>query len=68
MSNFYDRLLEEKAQLDEKIEKLECFVNSDNFKELDETNKNLLNIQLPAMKTYSNILETRIIGTRPNDR
>lgn len=61
MNTFKERLLEEQQQLNEKIEKLESFTLSDKFKEVDEVQMSLLNIQLIAMKTYSQILLERIV-------
>lgn len=60
MSTFKERLLEEKAQLNEKIEKLETFVASENFQKIEAVQMSLLNAQLFAMKTYSQILVERL--------
>ena len=61
MSTFKERLIEEKAQLQEKIEKLESFVQSDNFQKIDAVQMSLLNCQLFAMQTYNQILIERIV-------
>jgi TPP-dependent indolepyruvate ferredoxin oxidoreductase alpha subunit len=58
--DFYKRLLAEKEELDSKIEKLEQFYNSTKINSIDEAQKDLLGIQLPAMKTYRTILSVRI--------
>ena len=50
----------ENDTLADKIYKLECFINTQNFTDLDKTNRNLLETQLVAMSTYSHILVTRI--------
>jgi len=60
MSTFKERLVEEKAQLDEKIEKLEAFTLSENFQKIEAVQMSLLNAQLFAMKTYSQILAERL--------
>lgn len=60
MSNFKDRLLEEKQQLDERREKLSGFQSSDKFAEIDPVQQTLLNIQAQAMATYSQCLAERI--------
>lgn len=61
MSDFKTRLLEEKQQLDDKIEKLNSFLDSDKVGEIDVVQLTLLNVQVKAMKTYSQILLERII-------
>lgn len=60
MSTFKERLIEEKLQLDEKIEKLEAFTLSEHFQKLEAVQMSLLNTQLFAMKTYSQILVERL--------
>ena len=60
MSTFKDRLLTEKAELDEKRSKLESFQTSDKFKDIDPVQMSLLNIQSQAMTTYSQCLLERI--------
>lgn len=49
MSDFKSRLIEEKAQLDERLEKLEVFLNSDGFQNIAAVQQTLLNIQVNAM-------------------
>lgn len=61
MSTFKDRLIDEKTQLDEKITKLEAFVESENFKKIEAIQMSLLNIQLNAMHTYSQCLLERLV-------
>lgn len=65
MSDFKDRLIDEKIELDKKTEKLESFFDSDTFKGLDKTNQGLLTIQHSAMQTYSECLRQRIINLIP---
>lgn len=60
MSDFKQRLVEEKAQLNERIEKLEAFQSSEKFNEIDPVQMTLLNCQVHAMRTYSQILLERI--------
>lgn len=60
MSDFKTRLLDEKAQLDDKREKLQSFLGSDKFVQIDSVQQRLLNIQILAMDTYSQCLLERI--------
>lgn len=60
MSTFYDRLLEEKTQLDERKEKMDAFLSSEAAKNIDGVQLSLLNIQSQAMATYSQCLLERI--------
>ena len=61
MSDFKTRLLDEKAQLDEKIAKLVDFQMSENFQKINSTQQTLLNVQVKAMDTYSQVLLERIV-------
>ena len=61
MSTFKERLIEEKAQLSEKHEKLVEFIASENFHKIDPVQMTLLNIQEKAMQTYSQCLLERIV-------
>lgn len=62
MSNFRDRLVDEKAQLEERAAKLQSFINDDSsaFNSLDPAQKSLLKVQLQAMLTYDRCLFERI--------
>jgi len=60
MSDFKTRLLEEKAQIDERLEKLKAFQESDAFQGISPIQQTLLNIQANAMATYSQTLLERI--------
>lgn len=60
MSTFKDRLIEEKAQLDERRTKLEAFKATDAFQGIDPIQQSLLNIQSQAMLTYSQCLLERM--------
>lgn len=61
MNTFLERLKVEKTELDEKIEKLLAFSNSEKFKEIDSEQQTLLNIQLKIMESYSQILLERLV-------
>ena len=60
METFKERLIQEKAELDEKIDKLSAFINGDNFVKIEAVQQSLLSVQLRAMQTYSLILVERI--------
>lgn len=60
MSNFRERLTKEKKELDEKIEKLDKFIASDAYDDIEGMQMSLLNIQLTAMMTYSQCLLERV--------
>ena len=61
MSDFKERLKEEKTDLNEKMQKLRDFIASENFKKIDNVQMTLLNIQIKAMETYSQCLLERIV-------
>jgi DNA-binding protein H-NS len=65
MSDFKTRLLDEKAQLDERLEKLQAFQASDGFQNIAAVQQTLLNVQANAMATYSQILLERIAWLEP---
>lgn len=60
METFKDRLIKEKADLDDKVAKLSDFLASEKVKDIPSQQVTLLNVQLPAMETYSQILLERI--------
>ena len=60
MSNFKTRLVEEQAQLEEKLNKLNDFNQSEKVKEIDQLQKDLLLVQAGAMYTYNECLKARI--------
>ena len=60
MSDFKTRLVEEQAQLEEKLNKLNDFNQSEKVKEIDPVQKDLLLIQAGAMYTYNECLKARI--------
>ena len=59
-SDFITRLFDERDQLSERIEKLKEFIRSGKVYEIDEVQQVLLYAQLPAMRTYLDILNQRI--------
>ena len=59
-TSFRDRLAIEEDELDNKIMKLEIFIESDAFATIDPVQGSLLNIQLAAMNTYNKCLGERI--------
>lgn len=61
MSTFIDRLIIEKKELDEKLEKLTAFFDTDTYKKLNEFDQDLLCSQEECMADYSQILEQRIL-------
>ena len=60
MSDFKDRLIDEQAQLEEKLKKLDAFLLSDKVKAVDDVQKALLQVQATAMNTYNQCLKERI--------
>lgn len=60
MSDFKSRLVEEQAQLEEKLNKLNEFNQSDKVNEIDPVQKSLLIIQAGAMYTYNECLKERL--------
>ena len=57
-----ERVINEKKELDEKLEKLGIFCSENNpiFNGLDPIDRCLLEDQCTVMKQYSNILDSRI--------
>ncbi|WP_337918720.1 crAss001_48 related protein [Vibrio cholerae] len=60
MEPHQQRVVEEKKELDSKIEKLNTFIDGQVFKKLDNEDKKLLIKQLHEMKAYSRTLGCRI--------
>lgn len=58
---FHDRLLNEKKELDERVEKLKTFLNSEKVQTIEPVQGSLLQIQLLSMETYSRCLAERIV-------
>jgi hypothetical protein len=60
MSDFKTRLIDEQAQLEEKLNKLDDFLMTEKVKEIDDVQKALLQVQATAMNTYNQCLKERI--------
>ncbi len=60
MQNWQKRVVEEKAELDERIEKLYAFIESPKFKTISTSHAVALKDQAAAMLNYSAILGRRI--------
>ena len=60
MSDFKTRLVEEQAQLEEKLNKLNDFNKSEKVNEIDPVQKDLLLVQAGAMYTYNECLKARL--------
>ncbi len=59
--DYLGRMRIELKELDEKINKLGDFIESEKFEALDDVQKHYLIIQLNAMKVYEEILAARIL-------
>ena len=57
---FKDRLITEAQQLEEKLDKLDAFIESDKFNEVDDVQSALLHVQATAMNTYLQCLKERL--------
>lgn len=62
MEGYQQRVLDEKAALDEKIERLISFIGSDGFNNLSPVECKLLRRQEMIMELYSEVLAERIAG------
>lgn len=60
MSNYKERVVEERNELDLKLNGLYAFVKTDTFHNLEDADQDILNMQLMAMDEYLNLLEMRI--------
>jgi len=60
MDDFKTRLIEEQAQLEEKLNKLNAFNEGERVKEIDPVQKSLLLVQAGAMYTYNECLKARL--------
>jgi len=60
MSDFKTRLLDERTELNDKIDKLTLFQTGPIFSTIDARQQALLNVQVHAMLTYSQVLDERI--------
>ena len=55
-----DRILQEQQELNLKIDKIEAFIQSDEFNKLNYSNQYLLQEQSKAMCKYNSILRIRL--------
>ncbi|WP_338949907.1 hypothetical protein KSU05_02545 [Fusobacterium nucleatum] len=60
MKAFVERIITEKDELQDKVTKLENFVNGEKFKELKELEQVYLKEQLSFMRGYLSVLRQRI--------
>lgn len=60
METFVERMVVEKDELQDKVTKLENFVNGERFKELKSLEQVYLKEQLKFMKGYLSVLRQRI--------
>lgn len=60
MQDYQQRVVDEKAQLDEKITKLAAFIDGDIFKTLHEDERVNMKLQLYFMQGYTTVLAKRI--------
>lgn len=60
MSNFLDRLKDEKYELDERADKLDNFLQSSKSKDIDPIQLSLLMVQHSIMLAYSTVLQERL--------
>lgn len=61
MKAWQKRVEKERAELQAKLDRLETYVRSDKFDELEQTDATLLIQQAAAMGTYLNVLRIRIL-------
>lgn len=60
MSDFLDRLKDEKYELDERADKLDNFLQSSKSKDIDPIQLSLLMVQHSIMLAYSTVLQERL--------
>jgi hypothetical protein len=60
MTTFKERVWEEKNQLDEKMARLNAFIDSESLKAIPQSDQYLLHKQSAAMLQYSRVLAERI--------
>lgn len=61
MSDFKERLIEEQAQLEEQLTKLNEFNQSGKADTIDSNQKSLLLIQAGIMYSYNKVLKARLL-------
>jgi hypothetical protein len=60
MNDFKSRLIEEQAQLEEKLKRLNDFIQNEKVNAIDPVQKSLLLVQAGAMHTYNECLKARL--------
>lgn len=60
MEDFQIRVIDERDQLSEKLDKLDSFIESDRFQDLHWRDRHLLTRQAVCMQSYKEILDERI--------
>jgi hypothetical protein len=60
VSDFKSRLILEKSELDQKIDKLNQFIQSENFSKVSYLQQSLMVEQIQSMRNYSHTLERRL--------
>ncbi|MGL5280360.1 MAG: crAss001_48 related protein [Plesiomonas shigelloides] len=60
MQDWQKRVVEERSDLSDKLDKLGNYIDSDKFKDIDARNRHLLEAQWKAMSEYLVILDKRI--------
>lgn len=60
------RVVDERAELSERLSKLDAFIASDVFKTVDEDSRRLLLEQRHYMGNYANVLSLRIALFKPD--
>ena len=60
MDSFLERLVNEQKELNEKLTKLNSFIDGANFSSIEPIQQSLLKIQSSSMKSYNDILVLRI--------
>jgi len=60
MSNYQERVIVEREELNSKLSGLDAFIQMDSYDELDTNNQQLLSDQQEVMAKYSTILGKRI--------
>jgi hypothetical protein len=65
--NDIDRMLKEESELDDRVCKLSAYIDSKQFQELSDEDRNLLNLQLDAMQLYTTILGMRVFNIQDEE-
>lgn len=60
MTDWQQRVIDERDQLNVKVHRLEMFILSANFQGLERQDQILLNCQLSGMRGYLSVLDLRI--------